>query len=341
MPLIPVTERPQNAETPLAELRHPVTPTDSFYRRNHFPIPEIDPAAWRLRVDGGAGEERALTLDELRALPRRTLRVTLECAGSGRTGMEPRPPGTPWGLGPASTGEFTGTPLREVLSSGMIPEGAAEILFRGADASEDGARAYERSLPLDVALHPDTLLAWEMNGEPLPAPYGFPLRVVVPGWYGMAAVKWLMEIRVLTEPFTGFYQAAEYVLLGEEGVPDGTPLSRMRVRSLITSPAAGDVVSTGDVDVQGVAWSGTGPVTGVDVSADGGESWHPAELEPASSPYAAQRWSHRWRPAAPGEHTLRARATDAAGNRQPLRPPWNRLGYGNNACHAVTVRVEG
>ena len=335
--LLAVTEQPQNAETPLSALQHPVTPTELFYRRNHFPIPEIDPEEWRLRVEVGPDDVRAVSLAQLQALPQRTVRVTLECAGNARTGMEPRPPGTAWGVGAVSTGDFTGTPLRSLLDPASLPPGAVEVWFRGGDATPDHPRPYDRSLPLEVALHEDTLLVWEMNGEPLPPAYGFPVRLVVAGWYGMAAVKWLTDVRVLSEPFTGFYQRDEYVYLGEEGVPEGEPVARMRVRSLITHPVEGDRLAGGEIAVQGTAWSGSGPIARVEVSADGGVTWQAAELEPPVSPFGAQRWSLAWSPSTAGSYTLLARATDAAGNTQPLRAPWNRLGYGNNACHAVTV----
>jgi DMSO/TMAO reductase YedYZ molybdopterin-dependent catalytic subunit len=335
-----VTDRPFNAETPLPELRHAVTPTGLFYVRSHYEVPAADPVAWRLRLDGALERPARLELAALRALPARTLRVTLECAGNGRNLLRPLPPGTPWGLGAASTAEFTGVPLRTVLEPLGIDAAAVEVLFVGADGRESEEAGYARSLPLEVALAEDTLLAWAMNGEPLLPDHGFPLRLVVPGWYAMASVKWLEEVRVLTEPFLGHYQASDYLYLDEEGTDEGTPVTRMRVRSLVTRPAAGAVLPLGPVEVAGTAWSGSGPVAAVEVSADGGRSWRPAELEEAGSPFAARRWRAVWTPAAPGSYTLLARATDAAGERQPLAPRWNRQGYGNNGCHAVPVTIR-
>ncbi|HEX8244784.1 MAG TPA: sulfite oxidase [Longimicrobium sp.] len=337
---IPITHEPPNAETPLAELRHRVTPADVFYVRSHFPVPAIDPATWSVRLGGAVRRPLRLSLPEVAALPSRTVRVTLECAGNGRKGMRPTPPGTPWGLGAAGTAEFTGTPLRALLEDAGVMEGAAEVLFRGADHGADGTRCYERSLPLESALDPDTLLCWEMNGQPLAPLHGAPLRLVVPGWYAMASVKWLAEIEVLTEPFRGFYQRRDYVYLDEEGTPQATPVTRMRVRSLILHPPPEAVLGPDVVEVAGVAWSGSGPIAAVEVSTDGGMEWRPARVEEPGDPFAAQRWWFAWRPAAPGEYTLLARATDVAARRQPLRAPWNRLGYGNNACQAVTVSVR-
>jgi DMSO/TMAO reductase YedYZ molybdopterin-dependent catalytic subunit len=229
-----------NEEAPLRALAEPLTPTENFYQRTNFLVPEIDRAAWTLAVHGDVRQPLVLGWDELQAMPARTVTVTLECAGNGRTRMTPLPPGHPWDLGAVSTARFTGVPLRDVLERARIGGGAVEVAFAGADAgtTETGRFArFERSLPLDRAMDADVLLAWEMNGEPLPPRHGHPLRLVVPGWYGVASVKWLTEIRVLDAPFDGFFQRERYVYRGEAGVADGTPVTRMRVRALIARPA--------------------------------------------------------------------------------------------------------
>lgn len=332
-----------NEEAPLRALAQPVTPTAEFYQRSNFLIPEIDPATWSLSVDGLVRRPLALTWNEVRSMPARTVTVTLECAGNGRTLVSPLPPGHPWGLGAVSTAEFTGVPLREVLERAGIGERAVEVMFAGADAGGiGGGRAvrFERSLPLDAALHPDVLLAWEMNGEPLPPRHGYPLRLVVPGWYGVASVKWLTEIRVLGAPFHGHFQTERYIYLGERGTPDGTPVTRMRVRAVIADPSEGDRLSAGVATlVRGTAWSGDAPVTRVEVSADGGATWDDAQLDSTPSIYAAAPWTFVWIPTDPGRHVLLARATDGAGHVQPRYPVWNELGYGNNAVHRVEVDV--
>lgn len=334
-------ESPFNAEVSLRQLVEP-RPGGAFYVRNHFEVPDLDPRSWRVAVDGAVEEETSLGLEQLEALPRRSLAVTLECAGNGRTGMDPVPSGTPWNLGAVSTARFTGTPLRALLERVGLEPGAREVLFVGADAGEvAGGRteAFARSLPRDEALEGDALLAWEMNGRPLPPDHGRPLRLVVPGWYGMASVKWLTRIRALTEPFEGWYQTERYVYRGEGGTPDGTPVTRMRVRALVATPRDGAEVEGPDVPVRGAAWSGHGDVVGVEVSDDGGESWEPAELGEPVSRHAAVPWRYRWRPETGGRHTLMARAADAAGHSQPLEPRWNENGYGNNAVQRVNVRV--
>jgi DMSO/TMAO reductase YedYZ molybdopterin-dependent catalytic subunit len=336
-----ITKKPLNAETPLEVLCESTTPTDLFYVRNHFPIPEIDTETWRLQVRGAVNAPLALSLDEIRHLPAETVRVTMECAGNGRSSLDPKPPGVTWGLGAISTGTFTGPSLSTVLERAGIRNDAVEVMFRGADRgkAESGEEVhYARSLPLDVALHPDTRLIWQMNGQPLPRKHGFPLRLLVPRWYAMASVKWLDEIVLLTEPFTGFYQHSHYVYQGEEGVEDGTPVRHVRVRALFSQPTDGDRLRGPDIDVTGVAYSGSHPIARVEVQVDDG-AWQPAELIPAESPYAASHWRFAWRPAGSGEHTLRVRATDAGGNTQPLTPRWNALGYGNNCVQSIVVHV--
>lgn len=332
-----------NEEAPLRALADPLTPTADFYQRSNFLVPEIDRAAWTLAVHGAVRHPLALGWDDLRGMPARTLALTMECAGNGRTRMTPVPPGHPWELGAVSTARFTGVPLRDVLWRAGVEGGAVEVAFAGADAgvTEAGIPArFERSLPLERALDPDVLLAWEMNGEPLPPPHGYPLRLVVPGWYGVASVKWLTEVRVLDAPFDGFFQAERYVYRGEVGTADGTPVTRMRVRALIAQPSDAERLPAGvAAEILGTAWSGEGPVRRVEVSVDGGVTWQDARLGEAESPYAAVPWSFAWTPGHAGRHLLLARATDGAGNVQPLEPVWNELGYGNNVVQRVEVDV--
>jgi DMSO/TMAO reductase YedYZ molybdopterin-dependent catalytic subunit len=220
---------------------------------------------------------------------------------------------------------------------------ALEVMFVGADAGEvspDRTVRFERSLPLERAMHPDVLLAWEMNGEPLRPPHGYPLRLVVPGWYGVASVKWITEIRLIDTPLDAHFQTERYIYLGEQGLADGTPVTRMRVRALIVHPAEGEPLPAGAATtVRGTAWSGQAPVTRVEVSVDGGSTWRDADLGTAASFYAAVPWSIDWTPTHAGRHLLLARASDAAGNVQPLEQVWNELGYGNNAVQRLDVQV--
>ena len=336
------SERPFNAGTPIAALAEPRTPVSLFYVRSHFDVPAVDPAAWRLEVGGLVERPLALSLADLQALPAKTLVVTMECAGNGRTRMTPVAPGTPWDLDAVSTAAFTGTPLAGILDAAGVAAGAVEIFFAGADRGtiDDGRTiAYERSLGLGAARDPDVLVAWAMDGEPLPPDHGPPARLLVPGWYGMASVKWLARIEAIGAPFRGFYQAEDYVWVGREGIPDGTPLDLQKVRAVIARPADGERVGPGPVEIAGTAWSGAGAIVRVEVSADGGRTWADAALGRPDGRYARTPWSHAWTPAGPGRAALLARATDAAGETQPLDPPWNALGYVNHAVHRIEVEV--
>lgn len=332
-----IQQDPYNAETPLEALWADFTPTESFFVRCHFGIPLLDLKTWHLEVEGGVRHPLRLSLSDLQALPHRAVVVTLECAGNGRALMHPAPSGVPWKLGAVGTARFVGVPLHHVLrQAGLLPE-AGEVLFVGADAGEVApgrTEPFARSVPVDVALSPEVLLAWEMNGRPLRPEHGFPLRLVVPGWYGMASVKWLSRIVVLTEPFRGYFQTERYVYAN--GVVE--PVTRIRVRSLIIHPHDGARLPEGPVDVLGIAWSGYGPIREVLLSADGGESFDEAELLAAPGPHAAVRWRFRWAPRA-GTYTLTARAADVAGHTQPQSPYRNRHGYGNNLCHTIRVTV--
>ena len=343
MRLRTLEENPFNAETPLPELSRTITSTELFYVRTHFNVPGLDPATYRLEVDGAVGAPLELSLQEVLAFPARRITATLECAGNGRARLEPPVPGVRWGFGAVGTAHFTGTPLRHVLERAGVGTAAVEALFIGADRGEvePGRRvAFERSLPLAMALHPDTLLAWEMNAEPLSPLHGFPLRLVVPRWYAVASVKWLKRIRLLTERFQGHYQTEKYLYEGEAETPDKTPVTTMRVRAVITTPSEGSTVGSGPREIAGMAWSGDAPVHEVEVSVDGGRSWRDVELGTPPSEIAWIPWRILWTPTSQGEHLLMARASDAAGHIQPLRQAWNAQGYGNNVVHQVGVKVN-
>jgi DMSO/TMAO reductase YedYZ molybdopterin-dependent catalytic subunit len=318
-------------------------PNAHFYVRNHFDIPDLDPAIWRLAVKGRVERPLSLSLNELRSMPSLARIVTLECAGNGRSLMRPAVPGERWDLGAVSTAEWTGVPLIEVLELAGPLAGAREVIFRGADAGRVEGRTatvpFERSLTLDVARQRDVLLAYAMNGEPLPVQHGFPVRLIVPNWYAVASVKWLTAIDVVDEPFTGYYQTEKYVYEWErDGRVVREPVGLQHVRALIVDPAWDREIRRGPVTVRGVAWSGDAPIARVDVSAGGGP-WQEAHLLGDGSRQHWQWWELPIQMERPGASELRARATDLAGASQPERPEWNRLGYGNNAIHAVRVLI--
>jgi DMSO/TMAO reductase YedYZ molybdopterin-dependent catalytic subunit len=332
----------RNHGMPLEALRYPVTPVGLHYLLIHYDVPVVEPETWRLTVRGE--RELVLGLEELRARPAAEVTVTMECAGNGRAKLDPRPVSQPWLLEAVGTARWRGTPLRPLLEEAGIG-GAVEVLCtgldRGIEAEEE--QAFQRSLPLEEALRDEVLLAYEMNGAPLPPQHGFPLRLVVPGWYGMTNVKWLERIELVDTPFAGYQNSWSYRLRQAEE-EEGVPLDRMQPRSLMVPPGIPEfmtrdrTVEAGEVLLEGRAWSGHAPVDRVEVSIDGGATWDAAELEPAGEPWAWRGWSYRWN-AQPGEHVLCCRARDEAGNEQPHEPPWNLGGYANNAVQAVRVTV--
>jgi DMSO/TMAO reductase YedYZ molybdopterin-dependent catalytic subunit len=320
-----------------------IMPNAHFYIRNHFRTPVLDPGDFRLAVTGLVERPLSLGLRELYAMPSHTMVATLECAGNGRTHFQPPIPGETWNLGAVSTAEWTGVPLVAVLDRAGVRTGALEALFRGADGGqvEDrvGAIRFERSLSLDLARDPDVLVAYAMNGEALPVQHGFPVRLIVPGWYAMASVKWLTGIELIDRPFAGYYQTDRYCYeWTREGAPDREPVTLQRVRALITEPLPDQQRPSGDLAIRGVAWSGAAAIACVEISVNGG-NWRQARLVSAPAPYAWQRWELITRVETPGMTTVRARATDRAGHTQPDHAEWNRLGYGNNAVQEVAVRI--
>jgi DMSO/TMAO reductase YedYZ molybdopterin-dependent catalytic subunit len=336
---------PLNCETSIpALIGGVVMPNAQFYVRNHFQIPRLDPLTWQLDVAGLVERPLRLTLRDLKNMPSHTQFVTLECAGNGRALLDPRVDGEQWGLGAVSTAEWTGVPLTEVLDRAGMSATAREVVFRGADAGavagRPGRSRFERSLSIADAGDAQVLLAYAMNGEALPVHHGFPLRVVVPGWYAVASVKWLTEIEVIGEAFSGQYQTDSYYYeVDTEGGPVREPVTLMRVRSLITEPTPNDVVTRGDVAIRGVAWSGAAPIARVEVSVGDGP-WQAASMRGQRHRHSWQWWELMTRIDQLGAVSVRARADDLAGRTQPVDQAWNRLGYGNNAVHNVVVKVQ-
>jgi DMSO/TMAO reductase YedYZ molybdopterin-dependent catalytic subunit/rhodanese-related sulfurtransferase/glyoxylase-like metal-dependent hydrolase (beta-lactamase superfamily II) len=338
-------EDPLNCETALPELIGGVVmPADHFYVRNHFTTPVLDPELYELTVTGIVERPLRLRLRDLLNMPSQSLVATLECAGNGRSRFDPPVSGEQWHFGAASTAEWTGVPLVEVLHQAGLSAGAHDVVFRGADAGlVDGATApvrFERALSVDDALGSDSLLAYAMNGDPLPLQHGRPVRLIVPGWYSVASVKWLTEIEVIDHPFDGFFQTKRYSYEWERGggiVRE--PVRLQRVRALITEPSDGDSVTGGELIVRGVAWSGAAPIDRVDVCIGSGP-WQPARLVGERRRHSWQRWELITPCDVRGPCTVRARAGDLAGHTQPERPEWNRLGYGGNAIQTISVVIE-
>jgi DMSO/TMAO reductase YedYZ molybdopterin-dependent catalytic subunit len=343
-----INPAPYNAEAPPGALAAEITPTALHYIRSNFAVPEHDGT---LTVGGAVENLMSLTLGDLRALPAFERAVTLECAGNGRLEMRPLPTGEPWGDYAVSTARWKGALLHDVLKQANPAADAVEVLFGGADhgpyhlhpiladTNKDDL-TFERALSVTQAADPaaEILIAYEMNGEPLTRDHGAPFRLIVPHWYAVASVKWLKRIDVLTEPYRGEFQTGHYMYEWPDRPPEAVDV--MRVRARITDPAPASVISPGTYTVRGKAWSGTGPITQVDVSFTGAGDWHAANVEAPKGPHQWQEWSLQWEANNIGRHTLRARATDAAGNVQPDVPPWNRLGYGNNAIEVLYVDIS-
>lgn len=336
----------RNHALPLEALRWPITPVGLHYLLTHYDVPVVDADAWRLEVGGRVRRPLSLRLDELRAREAVELVATMECAGNGRALLEPRPLSQPW-LGEAvGTARWLGVPLAAVLDEAGVEEDAVEIVFTGLDrgVEADEAQAYARSLTVAQARAADALLAYEMNGAPLPPQHGFPLRLVVPGWYGMANVKWLASVTAVAEPFGGYQNASAYRVRRTEDEA-GRPVTLMQPRALLAPPGIPDfftrrrVLEPGPVVLEGRAWSGRGPVRRVEVSTDGGAAWRDATvIRDLDSDWAWCAWRLEW-DAEPGAHVVCCRAHDAAGNVQPLAPEWNVGGYENNAVQRVAVTV--
>jgi DMSO/TMAO reductase YedYZ molybdopterin-dependent catalytic subunit len=338
----------RNHGMPLEALRYPVTPVGLHYLLIHYDIPAVDEAAWRLELGGRVREPRSLSLEEIRSRPAVTMPVTFECAGNGRARLDPRPVSQPWLVEAVGTAEWRGTRLRPILEEAGLLENTVEIVFTGLDRGVEGGveQPFERSLPLEDALGDDVILAYEVNGAPLPPQHGFPLRLVVPGWYGMANVKWLKSITAVAEPFTGYQNATSYRIRRDEDDP-GVPLGRMQPRALMVPPGIPEFmsrdryVSAGPQTIEGKAWSGCARIAGVEVSTDGGGEWTAADLGEPVGDAAWRPWTFEWTPPRAGEYELACRAIDDAGNEQPSEAPWNYKGYANNEVQRVRVVVDG
>ncbi len=334
----------RNRGMPLEALRYDLTPTGLHYLLIHFDIPELDVATWRLRVGGAVRRPLELSLADIQARPRTTLPVTMECAGNGRARLQPRPISQPWLVEAIGTAEWTGTPLAPILEEAGLHVDAIELVFTGADRGIQGdvEHDYARSLTIAEASRPEVLLAYEMNGAPLQPQHGSPLRLLVPGWYGMTSVKWLTSIEAVSVPFDGYQQTPSYHYTTGPNDP-GEPVTRIRVRALMVPPGIPDfltrrrLVDRGRVHLTGRAWSGDGEIVKVEVGVDG--DWAAASLAPTVGEFAWRAWSFEW-PAEPGEHVLACRATDSSGAVQPVEPPWTEQGMGNNLVQRVDVTVR-
>lgn len=335
-----------NREAPLPGLAPSITSSSDFFTRSHFPVPRLRSESWSLTFDGEVDRPRTWSYRELSGRPQTSVTATLECSGNSRRRFgRPVPDEIIWGDGAVSTATWSGVRLSTLVEEVGLRASVQELMFEGADGlsvpGEAQRKTFGRSLPRQtVDRTEDILVALRMNGEPLPADHGFPARLLVPGWFAMASVKWLTHITAVSQPFVGHYQRDRYVYEFGEGTRATTePVRTMLTKSIFTYPGDGETLTgTGPFLLTGQAWSGAAPIARVDVHV--GEGWREAERGPDLGPRAWLGWRYLWTPPAPGRWTLRVRATDRAGNVQPSEARSNRRQYGHNAIQSVTVLVR-
>ncbi len=342
------SEDPPNLEMPFEQLDGFITPTKSFYVRTHFPIPKIEKGKWRLRVEGELEKPFEIGYDELLKLESTKIPATLECAGNNRSFLEQKVKGVQWGLGGVGNADWTGAPLSTLLDRAGIKSGALEIILEGADRgqledpkSPRGEINFARSIPLEKVR--DVLLAYKMNDTELPPEHGFPVRAIVPSWYAVASIKWLQRIIVTNKPFNGYYQTLDYAYWKRAGdTAQLTALTELQIKAEIARPSAGESVpANSSVRVHGAAWTGNGEIIKVEISTDKGSTWKEAKLGSDSEPNAWRLWDFDWKtPAAAGQVTLMARATDSSGQTQPTSRDPDRGTYMINHLLPITVEVR-
>jgi DMSO/TMAO reductase YedYZ molybdopterin-dependent catalytic subunit len=327
--------RPLDAESPIEALRTFETPNDLFFVRSHHALPPESKAPWTLSIDGEVAHPVTLSLDDIRRLRAERRSVTLECAGNGRGRFNLSPTsGVQWGVGAVSTATWTGVPLATLLDRAGVQAGAQHFWMEAADGAPIAAAPkFLRSIPREIALA-EAFVAYEMNGRPVPFLHGGPLRLITPRWFGMASTKWLTHVHARATESDNHFMARGY------RYADGSPVDLMRVKSLITTPRDGDQIASGTTRVTGVAWTGSGTVSQVDVSIDEGKTWQAARLTSEAKPGVWRQWEASVSVRSPGDQRLRVRATDSAGNTQPEKAASNPGGYGNNSIHEVTIHAR-
>jgi DMSO/TMAO reductase YedYZ molybdopterin-dependent catalytic subunit len=342
-----VTRRlqPENQETPIQFVENDRIQTSLFYRRNHFSYPNLTYSNYFLPINGLVTTPILLSMQSILQLPSKTLEVVMECSGNKRSLFEPKVFGEQWGKGAISQGAWKGVPLRTLLEISGIKEGAKEVVVEGYDfgvrTDSDKVFSYTRSLPLKKALHPDTIIAYEYNKQPLSFKHGFPFRLIVPQWYGMASVKWIKQISVIASPFNGPFQKVDYMYYPNLENDDGAhPVTTINVNSTIQRPLDLARINTGKHVIKGIALTGKGYITKVEISTDNGHTWSEAQVSQSKSSYKWVSWSYEWNADKKGIVTILSKATDSYGQTQPSKPYWNRNGYGYNAIDTIKVKIE-
>jgi sulfite oxidase len=344
--LIVRSQRPPDYETPVSLLDSFITPAERFYVRCHMPVPSVDVSAWALKVDGEVASPLSLPLDELRKLPATTVTMTLECAGNGRSFFQPAVAGIQWEKGAVGTARWTGVRLAEILKRAGAKSNGLNVVMSAADRPLGTMPPFVRQVPIAKAAHPDTIVAYAMNGQPIPVPHGAPVRAIIPGWEGAYSVKWLTTLTVIDKEFDGFWVASGYRYPTKRVAPgaavdpkDTAPLKGLVVKSLITQPAEGQTFAPGTVSVAGFAWAGENDITRVDISVDSGESWRPARLTGEQARYSWRRFEFSFAATKSESALILSRATDGAGNVQPAVSQWNPSGYLWNQYDSLRIEI--
>lgn len=338
--------KPENQEAPIHFLRKWITPTDYFFIRNHYGYPLLTQQSLFLPIGGEVIRPFVFKYDDLLRMPSKTIVLPLECSGNKRAYFEPKVYGEQWQGGAISQGIWKGVPLESLLSITGLKNTALEVVFEAYDYGErkdlDRNYHYARSLPIEKALHPDTLIAYELNGNPIPFKQGYPLRLIVPQWYGMASVKWLKRIIAIDHHFEGPFQEIDYNYYPDKDSDEGKiAVTYINIDSVIQQPLDHSILDIGTHQIEGIAWTGAGVITEVQISTDGGENWDKAELiQDSSQPYAWTLWKYSWKVPDKGEYTIMSRASDSFGSIQPFEAMWNRKGYGYNAVYTIKVKSE-
>ncbi len=347
--MITLSARPEDLEMPLTGFSDYITPVEHFFVRTHVYVPTVKLDEWRLNVTGEVGTPLTLTMDDIRKMPAVEMVAVVECAGNGRSLYNPPVPGLQWTNGSVGNGRWRGVRLGDVLKRAGIKQTAIEVLFDGADQPIGTMQDFRRSIPVKKALDPNTLLAYEMNGEALPVKHGFPMRVITSGWASDSWVKWLTSIQVLDKEWDGFWMKNAYRKPDHPVAPmtaltpeQMKPVTSLQVKTVIASPLDNATVKVGaPLTIRGVAWSGdAGPVTSVEVSTDTGRSWKPANLLAGQqTQFGWRQWEYAWTPEHDSFYTIMARARDAAGNTQPFAQEWNPSGYGWNVVSRINLQT--
>nr|WP_309100590.1 sulfite oxidase [Fredinandcohnia onubensis] len=337
---------PENQETPIQFINADTMKNRLFYRRNHFNYPTLSYSNYWLPINGKVTTPKLIFFQDILRLPSKTIKVVLECSGDKRSLFEPKVFGEQWEKGAINQSYWKGVPLRSLLELSEIREGAKEVVVEGYDFGErtdlNKVFTYSRSLPIEKALHPDTIIAYEYNNQPIPFKHGYPLRLIVPQWYAMASVKWIKQISVIDFKFTGPFQTIDYVYYpNKENNKESFPVTSINVNSTIQKPLDMEILNTGKHLIKGIAWTGKGFITKLEISVDGGSTWLNVKLEPTNNgDYGWQSWSYEWTISKKGEYVIMSKATDSYGRTQPVTPFWNKKGYGYNAIEKINVKVE-